>query len=196
VRGDAMHHQIDFIDSHHSLSEGTSPPPIEVLIVFAEEMGIITVWIKPSSSKSRPSCSISLKNLKVFRITVSFTSRCGMKILTETGQQIIELVADNKAALEQAIPLMRQLLKRLNYPDFDDKIFEAQVPGGMLTNLYNQMKEMGQLEMMDQVLAEIPQVRADAGYVPLVTPTSQIIGSQAAFNVMNGRYALVPSRLR
>ncbi|NJN95689.1 MAG: hypothetical protein HC875_17040 [Anaerolineales bacterium] len=106
--------------------------------------------------------------------------------------QIIELVAkEDKAAIEQAIPLMRQLLSGLNFPDFDDKIFEAQVPGGMLSNLYNQLKEMGQLELMDLVLAEIPQVRADAGYVPLVTPTSQIIGSQAAFNVMNGRYELI-----
>jgi pyruvate/oxaloacetate carboxyltransferase len=92
---------------------------------------------------------------------------------------------------------MRELLQELSYPPFDDKIFEAQVPGGMLSNLYSQLRNMGQLDRMDDILTEIPKVRADAGYVPLVTPTSQIVGSQAAFNVMGAqRYQMVSNEFK
>ncbi|MCK6626577.1 MAG: oxaloacetate decarboxylase subunit alpha [Anaerolineae bacterium] len=191
----AMHHKLDYIDTAITpFSEGTSHPAIEVLIVFAEEMGIDHGLDKALILK------IQAELFNIFAELKKFIPAYGKfyrpvryeDIDRKQVNQIIELVVkDDKAAIEQAIPLMRRLLADLNYPDYDDKIFEAQVPGGMLSNLYNQMKEMGQLELMDQVLAEIPQVRADAGYVPLVTPTSQIVGSQAAFNVMNGRYTLV-----
>jgi len=63
-----------------------------------------------------------------------------------------------------------------------------QVPGGMLSNLVSQLKQMGKSDLYDQVLAEVPRVREDAGFPPLVTPTSQIIGTQAVFNVVFGRY--------
>jgi len=62
----------------------------------------------------------------------------------------------------------------------------AQVPGGMLTNMESQLKEQGAFDKFDQVLAEIPRVRKDLGYIPLVTPTSQIVGSQAVINVLMG----------
>ncbi len=64
-----------------------------------------------------------------------------------------------------------------------------QVPGGMLSNLVSQLKAAGKSDKLDEVLAEVPRVRADAGYVPLVTPTSQIVGTQAVSNVLFGRYA-------
>lgn len=63
-----------------------------------------------------------------------------------------------------------------------------QVPGGMLSNLISQLKEAGAEEKYEEVLAEVPRVRADFGYPPLVTPTSQIVGSQAVLNVLMGRY--------
>lgn len=63
-----------------------------------------------------------------------------------------------------------------------------QVPGGMLSNLYNQMRDARALDKYDQVLQEVPRVREDFGYPPLVTPTSQIVGTQAVFNVLQGRY--------
>ncbi len=68
----------------------------------------------------------------------------------------------------------------------DSRILVAQVPGGMLTNMENQLREQGATDKMDQVLEEIPRVRKDLGYVPLVTPTSQIIGSQSVINVLTG----------
>ncbi|MBC8210360.1 MAG: sodium-extruding oxaloacetate decarboxylase subunit alpha [Gammaproteobacteria bacterium] len=68
----------------------------------------------------------------------------------------------------------------------DSRILVAQVPGGMLTNLEGQLKEQGAIDRLDEVLNEIPAVRKDLGYIPLVTPTSQIVGTQAVINVLSG----------
>ena len=68
----------------------------------------------------------------------------------------------------------------------DARILRAQVPGGMLTNMENQLREQGAEDRLDEVLQEIPKVREDLGYIPLVTPTSQIVGTQAVLNVLTG----------
>ena len=68
----------------------------------------------------------------------------------------------------------------------DARILVAQVPGGMLTNMESQLKEQGAADRMDEVLAEIPRVREDLGFIPLVTPTSQIVGTQSVINVLTG----------
>ncbi|WKD51071.1 sodium-extruding oxaloacetate decarboxylase subunit alpha [Microbulbifer spongiae] len=68
----------------------------------------------------------------------------------------------------------------------DSRILVAQVPGGMLTNMENQLREQGAGDRLDEVLEEIPRVRRDLGYIPLVTPTSQIVGTQAVLNVLTG----------
>lgn len=74
----------------------------------------------------------------------------------------------------------------------DARILVAQVPGGMLTNMENQLKEQGAADKMDAVLEEIPRVREDLGFIPLVTPTSQIVGTQSVINVLTGeRYKSV-----
>jgi len=68
----------------------------------------------------------------------------------------------------------------------DSRILTAQVPGGMLTNMENQLREQGAADKLDQVLEEIPKVREELGFIPLVTPTSQIVGTQAVLNVLTG----------
>ncbi|MFV8783205.1 sodium-extruding oxaloacetate decarboxylase subunit alpha [Microbulbifer sp. SA54] len=68
----------------------------------------------------------------------------------------------------------------------DSRILVAQVPGGMLTNMENQLREQGAGDRLDEVLEEIPRVRKDLGYIPLVTPTSQIVGTQSVLNVLTG----------
>lgn len=79
----------------------------------------------------------------------------------------------------------------------DMKVFEHQVPGGMISNLISQLEEQKALDRLDEVLEEIPRVRKDLGYPPLVTPTSQIIGIQAALNVLMGeRYKLCPGEVK
>ena len=74
----------------------------------------------------------------------------------------------------------------------DGRILLAQVPGGMLTNMENQLKEQGAADKLNEVLLEIPRVREDLGFLPLVTPTSQIVGTQAVLNVLTGeRYKTI-----
>ena len=74
----------------------------------------------------------------------------------------------------------------------DSRILVAQVPGGMLTNMESQLKEQGALRRMDEVMEEIPRVREDLGFIPLVTPTSQIVGTQAVINILAGeRYKTI-----
>ena len=68
----------------------------------------------------------------------------------------------------------------------DSRILVAQVPGGMLTNMESQLRQQGAEDRLDEVLSEIPRVREDLGFIPLVTPTSQIVGTQAVLNVMTG----------
>lgn len=80
--------------------------------------------------------------------------------------------------------------------DIDTKVLNFQIPGGMLSNLLNQMKEQGMADKFPEVTEEMPKVRAELGYPPLVTPTSQIVGSMAAFNVMMGRYKVIPNEVK
>jgi oxaloacetate decarboxylase alpha subunit len=81
--------------------------------------------------------------------------------------------------------------------EVDTKALIYQVPGGMLSNLVSQLKQAGKEDMLEEVLEEVPRVRKDAGYPPLVTPTSQIVGSQAVFNVISGeRYKMVTKEFK
>ena len=103
----------------------------------------------------------------------------------------------NIKLLEEIAAYFREVRKK--YAKFegslrgvDSRILVAQVPGGMLTNMESQLKEQGALHRMDEVLREIPKVREDLGYIPLVTPTSQIVGTQAVMNVVSGeRYKTI-----
>ena len=103
----------------------------------------------------------------------------------------------NLQALEEIAAYFRKV--RQKYAPFegalkgvDSRILVAQVPGGMFSNLENQLREQGATGKIDQVLAEIPRVREDLGCVPLVTPTSQIVGTQAVLNVlMKQRYKII-----
>ncbi|MDG1814279.1 MAG: sodium-extruding oxaloacetate decarboxylase subunit alpha [Porticoccaceae bacterium] len=97
----------------------------------------------------------------------------------------------NIEKLEEIAAYFRQVRKK--YAEFegsmrgvDSRILVAQVPGGMLTNMEGQLRQQGAEDRLDDVLAEIPRVREDLGYIPLVTPTSQIVGTQAVLNVLTG----------
>jgi methylmalonyl-CoA carboxyltransferase 5S subunit len=87
---------------------------------------------------------------------------------------------------------------RPRYAEFESKIigveteiFDSQIPGGMISNMESQLRQQGAGDRLNEVLAEVPGVRRDAGYPPLVTPSSQIVGTQAVFNVMMGRYKVL-----
>ncbi len=78
----------------------------------------------------------------------------------------------------------------------DPKVLTFQIPGGMLSNLLNQLKGMGVADKYEEMLAEMPKVRAELGYPPLVTPTSQIVGTMASFNAAFGRYKMIPREVK
>ena len=97
----------------------------------------------------------------------------------------------NVEKIEEVAAYFRQVRKK--YAEFegslrgvDSRILVAQVPGGMLTNMESQLRQQGAEDRLDEVLAEIPKVREDLGFIPLVTPTSQIVGTQAVLNVLTG----------
>ena len=102
--------------------------------------------------------------------------------------------------IDNLAPIARHFREvRKKYADFegslkgvDARIITSQVPGGMLTNLESQLKEQNAVDKFDEVIDEIPNVRSDLGYIPLVTPTSQIVGTQAVINVLNNeRYKVI-----
>lgn len=94
----------------------------------------------------------------------------------------------------------KDLIKEFNlkgYFDVNPGIVDSQVPGGMLSNLTNQLKEQGMEDKLPDLLEEMPRVRADVGYPPLVTPSSQIVGTMATMNVVTGeRYKMVPNEFK
>lgn len=113
----------------------------------------------------------------------------------DTGIQLTELhdIADHfkkvKTSLEKDFALNTSI-------PIDPKVLTFQIPGGMLSNLLNQMKEMGVADKYPQLLEEMPRVRAELGYPPLVTPTSQIVGSMSVLNVALGRYKMIPREVK
>lgn len=106
------------------------------------------------------------------------------------------------AAIQEINAYFREVRKKYwqfesDHTGVDTRVLVNQVPGGMISNLANQLKEQGALNRMDDVLAEIPRVREDLGFPPLVTPTSQIVGTQAVLNVMTGgRYKSVTNEVK
>jgi pyruvate carboxylase subunit B len=108
----------------------------------------------------------------------------------------------NLEALQEITAYFRDVRKKYwqfesEHTGVDTRVLVNQVPGGMISNLSNQLKEQGALGRMDEVLAEIPRVREDLGFPPLVTPTSQIVGTQAVLNVMTGaRYKSVTTEVK
>ncbi|MEJ5211795.1 MAG: pyruvate/oxaloacetate carboxyltransferase, partial [Burkholderiales bacterium] len=126
-----------------------------------------------------------------------------------TTESIVAALAGTEYDTGLDLPLLQEIAAyfrevRKKYWQFeseftgvDTRVLVNQVPGGMISNLANQLKEQGALDRMDEVLAEIPRVREDLGFPPLVTPTSQIVGTQAVLNVLTGeRYKSVTTEVK
>lgn len=126
-----------------------------------------------------------------------------------TTQSMVAALAGTEYDTGLSLPLLEEISAyfkevRKKYWQFeseftgtDTRSLVNQVPGGMISNLANQLKEQGAIDKMDAVLDEIPRVREDLGYPPLVTPTSQIVGTQAALNVLTGaRYKSITNEVK
>lgn len=144
----------------------------------------------------------------VDRVDTSISSMSGTYGHTATESVVAALAGTDRdtgldlVALQEIAAYFREVRKK--YARFegslqgtDSRILVAQVPGGMLTNMENQLKEQGAADKFDEVLAEIPRVREDLGHIPLVTPTSQIVGTQAVINVLVGeRYKTISKEVQ
>jgi pyruvate carboxylase subunit B len=93
--------------------------------------------------------------------------------------------------IETIAPKYRDFLDTTKMAVIDTNVLKHQIPGGMISNMVSQLKQMKALHRIDEVYAELPQTRKDLGYPPLVTPTSQIVGVQAVLNVIAGRYKML-----
>ena len=114
----------------------------------------------------------------------------------DTGIDVQKLTPISKHFLE----VKKRIINEFNlkgYFDINPNVLDFQIPGGMLSNLANQLKEAGMEDKYQDLLDEMPRVRKDLGYPPLVTPSSQIVGTMATFNVMSGeRYKMVPKEFK
>ena len=108
----------------------------------------------------------------------------------------LEKLAEIAQYIESIAPKYRQFLDATKMSIIDTGVLDHQIPGGMLTNLMSQLKEADALDRLNEVYEELPRTRKELGYPPLVTPTSQIVGTQAVQNVLFGRYKMVSSQVK
>ncbi len=118
----------------------------------------------------------------------------------DTGFDIQLLAKINEVFEKEILPKYRHLLDDTKMSIIDINVLLHQTPGGMLSNLVNQLREMDALDKIDQVYAELPRVRKELGQIPLVTPTSQIVGTQTVNNVLfddeNERYKMITGQVK
>ncbi len=113
----------------------------------------------------------------------------------DTGLDLHKLLAMGDY-LEEIAPKYAQFLAANTLSVIDTGVLAHQIPGGMISNLVSQLKEMKALDRLNEVYEEIPRTRRESGTVPLVTPTSQIVGVQAVMNVLYGRYKMVTTQFK
>ncbi len=195
---------VDHLDvCYGPMAGATAQPPTELIAFFAQELGIA---INADMSLA-PKIGQQLRQIRQELASVDkdpdhmghpWPAEPDADMRLKIRQAVKLIKQRDPDSLDQAIALIEdQILVPQGYPPIDRRQLEAQVPGGMLSNLHNQLKEQGKLDQLPQILEEVPRVRKAVGYVPLVTPTSQIVGTQAAFNVIQGKpYGFVSEPFR
>jgi pyruvate carboxylase subunit B len=114
----------------------------------------------------------------------------------DTGLDLRSLIEISEHLDEVLKEKYKDFLEAPKFAVIDVQALEHQIPGGMITNLIAQLKEANALHRLPEVFEEIPRTRADMGYPPLVTPTSQIVGVQAVLNVLFGRYKMITQQTK
>jgi methylmalonyl-CoA carboxyltransferase 5S subunit len=115
-----------------------------------------------------------------------------MEMLENTGYETkLDMVRLIKIRdhFAKILPRYKEFLS--NITGVDTEIFKSQIPGGMISNMESQLRQQSAADRLQEVMEEVPRVRKDAGYPPLVTPSSQIVGTQAVFNVLMGKYKVI-----
>lgn len=156
----------------------------------------------------------SMTALKAIEAGVDIVDACLAPLALRTAQPAVEPLAvalrgtDRDSGLdleklleagdylESVLPRYRQHMESPRAAVIDARVLSHQIPGGMASNMVSQLREAGALDRLSEVLAEIPRTRKELGYPPLVTPMSQMVGSQAVSNVLFGRYKMVSSQVK
>jgi pyruvate/oxaloacetate carboxyltransferase len=195
---------VDHLDTCYGpLSHGTAQPPAELIRFFAEELDIdLQLDFGPVHEIDARLRGIREELKEVDKDPKHFGKPWPdqpTSAMLKNIREAIKLIKKRtrKACTEACDIIEDRIMVHRGYPAIDKTALEAQIPGGMVSNLHHQLKEQGQLDRMQEILDEVVRVRKAAGYVPLVTPTSQIIGTQAAFNVIQGKpYGIVSQQFR
>ena len=184
---------VDCVDTGHGpLAGGSAQPPVELMCWFAEALGLehgldtaafeaIDAAMRAARERLAGADGAAGSLPRPWAAEPDDRQRAAI-------QGVIErLRGGGRAAADGAVRLVdEELMRPQGYPAADTTHLDSQIPGGMISNLESQLRDQGKIDLMPEILEEVPRVRAAAGHPPLVTPTSQIIGSQAAFNVMLG----------
>jgi oxaloacetate decarboxylase alpha subunit/pyruvate carboxylase subunit B len=173
------------IHLHSHFTSGMSP--MTFLKAIEAGVDIIDTVMTPYAYRT---CHAAIEPLVM---TLLGTSR-------DTGFDIKHLAAINEILEKEIMPKYKHLLDDSKVSIIDINVLLHQTPGGMLSNLVNQLKEMDALDKIGQVYAELPRVRKELGQIPLVTPTSQIVGTQTVNNVLfddeNERYKMITGQVK
>jgi len=152
-----------------------------------EDAGADSICIKDMAGLLKPYVGYELVTelKKSISIPIQLHAHATTGLSTATITKCVEAGIDN---VDTSISSIRKKYAQFegSLRGVDSRILVAQVPGGMLTNMENQLRQQNAEDKIDDVLAEIPRVREDLGFIPLVTPTSQIVGTQAVINVLMG----------
>lgn len=193
----AMIHGADRIDTAVGpFAGGSSHPAIEIMSVFAERLGLEHSLNHEAIRKASEKLFVIRKELAKFDVDANNLPKQIPYPFPPSLLELVDKAIDyaKKGQFDDLIRTTDELNDAFGYPKPDEAQLQAQVPGGMLSNLRSQLKDSGSIDLLPKILEEVASVRADSGYPPLVTPTSQIVGAQAAFNVQTGERYKVVSR--
>lgn len=181
----AMINGADIIDTNiYYFSGGSAAPAIELVQIFAKKLGIDTGLNMKAISKINKELKIIRQGLSDFDpykempIDFDFIKDKLPKNIDQLFDKAIDL-AKKDVNEEELLNTIHQIEDYFNFPKPNEKVKDAEIPGGMYTNMLAQLKQLKLEELFDRVLKTVPMVRIDAGCPPLVTPSSQIIGAQS-----------------
>lgn len=192
----AMMKGVDILDTNiWYFGEGSAAPAIELIYIFAKKLGVEIEADMEVVGKIREQLKDIRKNLADFDLNKNSWPKdfdpLKDSLPTEINEYFDKAIAAAEANQEQALlDACHAIEQYFNFPKPNLIVKEAEVPGGMYSNMVAQLKQLNASDILEDAMKLIPKVRRDAGLVPLVTPTSQIVGSQAvllAFDRKQGR---------
>lgn len=193
---EAMIHGVDILDTNiWWFGGGSAAPAIELIYVFAQKLGIEVEADMEVVGKIRTELKEIRKGLAAFDLNKDnfpkdfdpLKDKLPAKVDALFDEAIAAAKKDDEAALLKATHAIEDYF---GFPKPNNIVKEAEVPGGMYSNMVAQLKQLGAIDILDDAMALIPKVRRDAGLIPLVTPTSQIVGSQAVLLAIDRKNGL------